>query len=149
MIDGVRIKPLRQIIDERGKVMHMLRCDDPEFERFGEIYFSVVNPGAIKGWHLHKVMDINYAVVYGAIKLVIYDDRPGSATRGSIEEIFTGPEAYALVHIPHGLWNGMKGLGAVASIVANCSTMPHCPNEIERLDPFSRQIPYEWALRHR
>ena len=37
MIDGVVIKPLRRIVDERGKIMHMLRNDDPGFESFGEI----------------------------------------------------------------------------------------------------------------
>ena len=71
MIDGVLIHSLRQIPDERGKIMHMLRCDDPHFEQFGEIYFSVVYPGVIKGWHIHRAMTLNYAVVSGMIKLVL------------------------------------------------------------------------------
>ena len=82
MIDGVKIIPLRQIVDERGKIMHMLRCSDPQFVSFGEIYFSCVHPGAIKGWHIHKRMILNYAVPYGKIKFVLYDDRPESPTRG-------------------------------------------------------------------
>ena len=49
-IQGVVVAPRRQIVDERGKIMHGLRSDDPEFERFGEVYFSWVNPGAIKAW---------------------------------------------------------------------------------------------------
>ena len=85
MIQGVSIHPLKQIPDERGKVMHMLRRDDPWFEKFGEIYFSVVYPGVIKGWHLHKVMVLNYAVVSGAIKLVLYDDRDGSPSKGEVQ----------------------------------------------------------------
>ena len=56
MIKGVEIHPLKQIPDERGKIMHMLRSDDPYFERFGEIYFSMVYPGVVKGWHLHRLM---------------------------------------------------------------------------------------------
>src|SRR5205823_2429927 len=82
LIDGVRVIPLRQIPDERGKVMHMLRADDPHFERFGEIYFSTVYAGVVKGWHLHERMTINYAVPFGSIKLVLFDDRAGSSTRG-------------------------------------------------------------------
>ena len=78
MIDGVIISPLKQILDERGKVMHMLRSDFPVFQQFGEIYFSCVYPGAIKGWHVHKKMILNYAVPHGNIKLVLYDDREGS-----------------------------------------------------------------------
>jgi len=111
MIEGIAIRPLKQISDERGKVMHMLKRDDPWFEKFGEIYFSVVYPGAIKGWHLHKVMTLNYAVVSGIIKLVLYDDREGSPSRGQLQEIFTGQDNYALITIPPNVWNGFKGIG--------------------------------------
>ena len=149
MIDGVLVHPLRRIPDERGKIMHMLRCDDPHFERFGEIYFSVVYPGVIKGWHLHKEMTLNYAVVSGMIKLVLYDDRPDSPTRGELQELFIGESNYVLVRIPPGVWNGFKGIGVAPAIVANCATLPHDPDEIVRMDPFDNHIPYDWRLKHR
>ena len=149
MIDGVIIKPLSQIPDERGKIMHMLRSDDPEFEGFGEIYFSVVYPGVIKGWHLHKQMTLNYAVIAGMVKLVLYDNRVGSPTQGEIQEIFTGESNYCLIKIPPLVWNGFKGIGATPAIVANCATLPHDPGEIVRLDPFQNDIPYDWDVVHR
>ena len=149
MINGVEVIPLRVIPDERGKVMHMLRCDDPHFDHFGEIYFSMVYPGVVKGWHLHKQMDLNYAVVSGMIKLVLYDDRVDSITRGELQELFVGESNYALVHIPHGIWNGFKGIGVKPAIVANCATLPHDPDEIVRMDPFKNHIPYDWGLVHR
>lgn len=149
MIDGVIIHPLKQISDERGRVMHMLRCDDPHFEKFGEIYFSTVYPGAIKGWHRHTRMTLNYAVVVGNIKLVLYDDREGSSTKGKIQEMFLGQSNYALVRIPPLVWNGFKGIGIGEAIVANCATISHDPAEIERQDPFQNNIPYDWALKHR
>ncbi|MGN6380268.1 MAG: dTDP-4-dehydrorhamnose 3,5-epimerase family protein [Gaiellales bacterium] len=148
MIDGVQIFPLRQIIDERGSVMHMLRADASHFEGFGEIYFSTVNPGAIKGWHIHSVMTLNYAVPHGQVKLVMYDDREGSPSRGELMELFVGAGNYVMVRIPPGVWNGVKGMGQTASIVANCASHPHDPAEIGRLDPFTDRIPYDWALRH-
>jgi len=148
MIEGIAIRPLKQISDERGKLMHMLKRDDPWFEKFGEIYFSVVYPGAIKGWHLHKVMTLNYAVVSGIIKLVLYDDREGSPSRGRLQEIFTGQDNYALITIPPNVWNGFKGIGTAPAIVANCATIPHDPAEIVRLDPFTKTIPYDWNLKH-
>ena len=148
MIDGVSVRPLRQIPDERGKVMHMLRRDDPWFVEFGEIYFSVVYPGVIKGWHLHDRMTINYAVPSGMIKLVCYDERDGSPTKGRLQEIYTGEDFYALVTVPVGVWNGFKGIGAKPAIVANCATIPHDPGEIVRLDPFSDRITYDWGVRH-
>jgi dTDP-4-dehydrorhamnose 3,5-epimerase len=149
MIDGVLVIPLRKIPDERGMVMHMLRCDDPHFERFGEIYFSVVYPGAIKGWHLHKKMTLSYAVVSGMIKLVLYDDRPESPTREELQELFVGDSNYVLVRIPPGVWNGFKGIGVAPAIVANCATLPHDPDEIVRVDPFDSHMPYDWALKNR
>jgi dTDP-4-dehydrorhamnose 3,5-epimerase len=148
MIEGVKLKPLFQFPDERGKVLHMLRVDDPNFERFGEIYFSIVYPGAIKAWHLHREMALNYAVPMGNIKMVLYDDRAGSVTKGELMELFLGPDNYQLVHVPVGVWNGFKGLGSIPALVANCATIPHRQEEIERMNPFSTAIPYDWALKH-
>lgn len=148
MIDGVSVYPLRQIPDERGKVMHMLKASDPYFERFGEIYFSMVYPGVIKGWHRHSRMTINYAVVVGMIKLVLFDDRPDSPTRSQIQELFVGESNYCLVKVPAMVWNGFKGIGTAPAIVANCATIPHDPAEIERMDPLRSTIPYQWDVKH-
>ncbi|MBI5438639.1 MAG: dTDP-4-dehydrorhamnose 3,5-epimerase family protein [Nitrosomonadales bacterium] len=149
MIAGVKVIPLRQILDERGKVMHMLKIGDPAFQQFGEIYFSCVYPGAIKGWHIHKEMTLNYAVPHGHIKFVLYDERPDSLTRGEIHEIFMGPDNYCLVTVPPMVWNGFKGIGDEMAVVANCATIPHSPDEIDRRDPFDPSIPYDWELKHR
>lgn len=149
MIDGVIVTPLHQIFDERGKVMHMLREDSPIFLRFGEIYFSCTYPGAIKAWHLHKRMTLNYAVIHGAIKCVLFDDRPDSKTRGNIEEYFLSPENYCLLTVPPLVWNGWKGIGDKVSIVANCATLSHDPDEIERKPALDPNIPYDWQIQHR
>jgi dTDP-4-dehydrorhamnose 3,5-epimerase len=148
MIEGVLITPLKQILDERGKIMHMIRSDDLHFQEFGEIYFSCVYPQVIKAWHLHEKMTLNYAVPCGHIKLVLYDDRPGSRTQGEVQELFIGPDNYQLVTVPPMIWNGFKGIGTEMAIVANCATLPHDPGEIRRLDPFDRSIPYDWSLKH-
>ena len=149
MIDGVLIHPLRQIPDERGKIMHMLRANDPYFEKFGEIYFSTVYPGVVKGWHLHKEMTLNYAVPMGTIKLVLYDEREESPTRGELIELFIGEGNYVLVKVPPMVWNGFKGIGVMPALVANCATIPHDPNEISRLDPHHNHIPYNWDIVHK
>ncbi len=147
-IDGVKVTPLRRIADERGAVFHMLREDSPVFERFGEIYFSLVYPGIVKAWHIHRRMTLNYAVPVGMVKLVCFDDREDSPTRGAVQELHVGELNYALVTIPPLVWNGFKGEGAKPALVANCATTPHDPDEIDRLDPFSGEIPYDWSLRH-
>ena len=149
MIEGVLIHTLKQIPDERGKIMHMLREDDSHFERFGEIYFSSVYPGVVKAWHYHKEMTLNYAVIYGMIKLVLFDDREDSPTRNQLMELFIGEGNYVLVKVPPKVWNGFKGIGTTQAIVANCATIPHRPDEILRMDPFKNHIPYSWDLIHR
>ncbi len=149
MIKGVEVIPLKQISDERGKIMQMLRSDAKHFDKFGEIYFSVVYPQVIKGWHLHKKMVLNYAVLAGMIKLVLFDDRKNSPTKGEIMDLFIGEDNYCLVKIPSGVWNGFKGIGQKTAIVANCATLPHHPDEIVRLSPFSEKIPYNWDLVHK
>jgi dTDP-4-dehydrorhamnose 3,5-epimerase len=126
----------------------MLRADADGFEGFGEIYFSMVYPGAIKGWHLHHRMTLNYAVPVGMVKLVCYDDRVDSPTRGNVVELHVGELEYVLVTVPPLVWNGFKGVGPGPALVANCATEPHDPDEIERLDPMSATIPYDWSLRH-
>ena len=149
MIEGVTLTPLGQIFDERGKVMHMLRKDSSNFSSFGEIYFSCTYPGAIKAWHLHKQMTLNYAVIYGEMKCVLFDDRPDSKTRGCIDEYFLSPENYFLLTVPPLVWNGWKGLGEHTAIVANCASIPHDTNEIERKPATDPSIPYDWKIQHK
>ncbi len=148
MIDGVQLTPLKQIVDERGAVLHMLRNDSGAFEKFGEIYFSLVNPGVVKGWHLHDEMTLNYSVPIGAIKIALYDERKNSKTHGELMELYLGERNYQLLTIPPGVWNGFKGLGAAPALVANCATIPHDPAEIHRMDPIRNHIPYSWDLVH-
>jgi dTDP-4-dehydrorhamnose 3,5-epimerase len=148
MIDGVEVIPLLRLPDERGTIYHMLKCGDPHFRQFGEIYFSTVYQGVIKGWHKHREMTLNYACIEGRIKLVLYDDREGSPTRGELMELFPGPDNYCLVVIPPQVWNGFKGMSAPYAIVANCSTHPHDPSRSQRMDPFDNPIPYKWDVKH-
>jgi len=144
MIDGVKITQLKQFSDPRGKVMHMFRCDDPDFQQFGEIYFSLVRPGAIKGWNRHTRITINLAVVAGTAKLVLYDSREESPSKGEIMEFCFGEENYVRVKIPPGIYTSFKSISPTDALVANCTTLPHDPNESDFLDPFSNEIPYRW-----
>ncbi len=148
MIHGVNVIPLRQIVDERGKIMHMMKATDPHFIRFGEIYFSTAWPGTVKAWHIHQSMTVNNAVLSGRAKLVMYDLREDSPTRGELQEVFMGEDNYVLVQIPPGIANGYKAFGDKAVILANCATEPHDPGEMLRIDPFSSRIPYDWDLKH-
>lgn len=147
-IADVLFVPLVRVPDERGTILRMLRRDDPHFVGFGEIYFSTIYRDVVKGWHRHRDMTLNYACIVGRIKLVLFDERDNSPTRGHVVERFLGPDDYSLAVIPPGIWTGFKGLSDIA-VVANCATHPHDPDRTERLDPFGERIPYDWAVRNR
>ncbi len=145
-IDGVQIIKKDQIKDDRGRIMHMMRNDDENFKKFGEIYFSSVNPKAIKAWHLHTKMTLNYVVVWGKVKLVLYDDREKSISRGVLDEIILSMNNYCIVKIPPFIWNGFSSVNNSESIIANCSDIPHDKNEIIRIPYDDPKIPYKWKF---
>lgn len=148
MIDGVIIVPLRRIPDERGTVYHMLRSTDPHFSGFGEIYFSTIYPGVVKGWHLHRNMTLRYACIFGRVKLALFDERPGSKTSGELIEVFLGHDNYSLVVVPPGVWNGFKGMSEPYAIMANCTDITHDDADSTRIEPFGGDITYDWSVRH-
>lgn len=143
-IEGVKITSLKIISDNRGSVMHMLRSDSPIFEKFGEIYFSTIFKDKIKAWHLHKEATLNYACVFGKVKLVLFDDRQKSETQGLYQEIVLSLENYSLITIPPNIWNGFKGLNNDHSIIANCLNLPHNESEMVRLDPDNEKFKSVW-----
>ena len=124
--------------------MHMIRKDSPEFRQFGEVYFSQIHSGAVKAWRRHKQMTQLFAVPRGKIKLVIYDDRPESSTRGNLDILDTGEDNYILIKIPVMLWYGFKGISSESSLIVNCADLVHDPSEIERKDAHDPSIPYLW-----
>jgi dTDP-4-dehydrorhamnose 3,5-epimerase len=144
VIEGVVVSDRRQIVDDRGRIVHMLRSDDPEFGGFGEVYFSWVNPGKVKAWHLHTRMTLNYTCPVGAIVLALYDKRPGSPTEGELMELELSPQSHRLVQVPPGVWNGFTDISGQPSMVCNCASIPHDPEEILRKEPDDPEFPYKW-----
>ncbi len=142
---GITLTPLRQIVDERGAVLHMLRADAPEFLGFGECYFSVVNPGALKAWKRHKRQTQNVAVPHGRVRFVLWDDRADSVTRGELQVVELGrPDAYARLCIPPMVWYGFTGIGDGPALIANCADLPHESGESEAVG--TEALPSHGAL---
>ena len=146
MIHDVRTKPLKLIPDERGYLMEILREDDPIFERFGQAYLTVAYPGVVKGWHYHKRQQDYFTVVKGMAKVVLYDDRETSPTRGEVNEFFLGDRNPTLLLIPPLVIHGIKGIGVEPAYLLNIPTHKYdyaAPDEF-RIDPHDNDIPYDW-----
>jgi len=148
MIHGIKVKKLKVIPDERGRLMEILRSDDPEmFEKFGQVYITTAYPGVVKAWHYHTKQADHFCVVKGMMKVVLYDDREGSPTRGEINEFFMGDFNPILLKIPPGVLHGFKGISEDEAVCVNIPTEVYRydqPDEYRRSshDP---SIPYDWA----
>jgi dTDP-4-dehydrorhamnose 3,5-epimerase len=150
MIQGVEIKKLKVIPDERGFVMEILRLDDSFYKKFGQTYLSVVNPGVIKAWHYHKIQTDHFAVVKGMVKVALYDQREESKTYQEINEFFIGEQNPCLIVIPPMVVHGMKGISIEPAYLINCPTELYNykqPDEY-RINPVDPKIPYDWNLKH-
>lgn len=150
-IAGALLQQLNIMQTQGGPVLHMLKKDSalmPSFpEGFGEIYFSEVLPGAVKAWKRHSRQTQLFAVPAGLLKIVLFDDRAESPTRGIVREFTLGrPEHYRLLRIPVGVWYGFTALGSHPALICNCADLPHDPAEGERLSPDDASIPYAWRL---
>lgn len=146
-IDGVQVKPLRVVPDERGWLMEILRADDRAlFTKFGQVYASATYPGVVKAWHFHARQTDNFACVAGMIKLVLVDTRDGSPTRDTVNEFFLGVHNPVLVQVPKLVYHGWKCISAEPSLVINVPDQPYDrdnPDE-RRLAPHGT-LPYDWA----
>lgn len=144
-IDGVSVTPLNVIARPGGAVLHMLRSDSPLFAKFGEVYFSELEPGHVRAWKRHKEMTQNFAVPVGLVKFVLYDDRPGSQTHGEILELELGrPNEYKLLTIPPLVWYGFACAGDQVSLIVNCADLPHRPDESEQMSIEAESFPAVW-----
>jgi len=149
MISGVKVKRLRVIPDERGRLMEILRSDDEIFEKFGQVYITTAYPGVVKGWHYHRIQSDNMAVVKGMMKIVLYDARKDSPTYGEVNEFFAGEHNPILIHIPPFVYHGFKCISEYEAIVVNIPTERYNYDEPDeyRVDPHNNDIPYDWARR--
>jgi dTDP-4-dehydrorhamnose 3,5-epimerase len=147
MIEGVHIKKLRFIEDERGRLMEVLRKDDPFYRKFGQAYVTTARPGVVKAWHYHMLQDDNIALLVGKIRFGLFDARKDSRTHGESMDLLVDEKAPVLIHVPKGVYHGFKCVGDVEAMVMNVPTEPYnhnSPDEL-RVDAFENEIPFDWG----
>lgn len=143
----MRLKKLKVIPDERGRLVEILREDDEIFLKFGQVYVTTAYPGVVKGWHYHKKQVDNFIALSGMMKVVLYDARQGSPTHGRINEFFMGDHNPLLVQIPTYVYHGFKCIGDREALLLNCPTEAyhHAEPDEYRVDPHASEIPYDWS----
>ena len=83
-------------------------------------------------------------LIKGMIKLVLYDERKHSETRGAIQEISMGEHNYVRVSIPPGIWRGFQCLGNETAILCDVIDIPVEKNIGRRVGHKESLIPYVW-----
>lgn len=147
LIEGVAVKELKVIPDQRGRLMEILRVDDEIFAGFGQVYLTTTLPGVVKAWHLHKLQTDQVTCVAGMIRLGLYDDRRDSPTYGLTNEFYLGVHRPLLVRIPPNVYHGWKCVSLEEALIINTVTRPYDrqqPDEY-RLDPHDNHIPWDWS----
>ena len=146
VIDGVAVKELLVHPDDRGRLYEILRADDSLFTKFGQVYITTAFPGVVKAWHYHKIQTDYFCCIEGSARLVLYDPRGDSSTRGAVMEFDLRPDNPRLVMIPPHVYHGFQCLSKTEAIMLNIPTESYNaehPDEY-RLDPHDPTVPYVW-----
>lgn len=150
MIEGVKVKDLKVLPDERGLLMEMWRSDDPDFQRFGQCYITMVYPGVVKAWHYHKKQTDHFVCVGGMAKVALFDDREDSPTRGEINDFVIGWQRQRMIIIPNNVYHGFTAVGTEPAFIINVPTELYNysePDEFRR--PFDDPaIGYDWGVKN-
>ena len=144
LLDGVNLTPLGKFADERGMLLHMMKNNFDVYDKFGEIYFSFINPGVVKGWKKHKEMVQNFAVPVGTVKIVMFDGREASSTFGKILEVVLSQDNYKLLTIPSEIYYSFSTISDTPGMIANCASIVHDPEESQNFPIDTKAIPYNW-----
>ena len=146
MIKGVKVKKLKVIPDDRGRLMEILRSDDKIFKKFGQVYMTTAFPGVVKAWHWHARQTDNFTCVQGKMRLALYDARKNSPTYGEVNDFIVSLESPMLVHIPKEVYHGFKCVSDTEAVVINTVTVPYNNKEADeyRMDAYDNDIPYDW-----
>lgn len=150
MIDGVIVKDLNVIPDERGLLMEMWRSDDPDFQRFGQCYITMVYPGVVKAWHYHKKQTDHFVCVGGMAKVVLHDSREDSPTKGETNEFVIGWQRQRMVIIPPDVYHGFTAVGEEPAYIINVPTeLYDYENPDEHRRPWNDpEIGYDWGVKN-
>jgi len=147
MIEGVIVKPLKRISNEKGGLLEIQRKDDKEYIDFAQCYATKTFSGVIKAWYKHRLQVDQLVVISGMLQLVLYDDRLESDTFHNIMEITFGDETPKLVQIPTGIWHGFKAIGSSSTFILHINSRMYAPDDLdeERLPVNTDVIPYTWT----
>lgn len=122
-IDGVEFIELKEFADCGGSFMELLRITDGKSEvKEGfeprQINYSVVQPGAVKAFHLHFRQN-EFWFIPPAMRMLmgLYDVRNDSPTKGNQMRFVLGAHKPRLLYIPAGVAHGTANIGTAETTI--------------------------------
>lgn len=150
LIHGVVIRQQPTQTDGRGTLCEILDlrwgvADEP----IVSVYQFTIRPGKAKGWHLHRLHDDRIFVSRGEIKVVLYDDRDDSPTKGLVNEIHRSELRRDLMVIPSGVFHAHQNVGETDALLVSMPTRAydHADPDVYRLPLDTDLIPYRFEDR--
>lgn len=144
LIKDVKIKPLKVLVDNRGSLMEILRCDENFYDGFGQVYVTMCRAHAVKTAHMHKNQFDNFCCVSGLAKVVLYDIREDSPTFHMINEIYIGTNVQKVLKIPPFVVHGFLAIGSEDAIIVNMINIPYNRDDPDEYRIDLDEIPYDW-----
>lgn len=149
-IAGVRVERLAGYHDNRGSLVPFMDFSKPFWsEPIVHAYEFTLRPGRIKGWGMHRRQADRYFVQTGDLRIVLYDGREGSPTKGNFCQFWFAGNGWLLLYIPPGVWHATQNWGTTLGRIVNFGTarFDTADPDKARIDPHSSVIPFDWALR--
>jgi dTDP-4-dehydrorhamnose 3,5-epimerase len=154
-IEGVELRDLPLFSDEGGDFCEIARFaadgtahDLPDFH-LAQSSYSLMEPGAIKAWHLHRNQDDLWFVPHRPRLLVgLLDVREESSTYRASMRLAVGVGRPRLLYIPRGVAHGVANLGAEPAAVFYFVNQP-----FDAANPDEHRLPWDvlgkdfWSIR--
>lgn len=147
LIDGVKIKEVKNVMKEGGVLTEIFRKDWAlDSGKVDQVFTVALDPGGLSAWHAHEHTVDRFFVNRGKLKVVLYDSREGSPTKGQINEFRIGEHRPTLIIIPPKVWHGVMNLSSQPTHMLNLTDAAYEYEDPDhwRLPHDSPQIPYQF-----
>jgi dTDP-4-dehydrorhamnose 3,5-epimerase len=148
LIDGVAVHEVLHVPKSQGYLTEVFRADwlHGTNVTVDQVFQVVLEAGGISAWHAHERTIDRIFVNRGMMRLVLYDAREESPTRGLVNELRFGTVRPALVIIPPRVWHGIQNLASAESSVLNLVDRAYAYDDPDhwRVPVNSPQIPFSF-----
>lgn len=148
LIDGVRLNEIRHVPKENGYLTEIWRREWALDAGPVEAVFQVLlKPGGVSAWHAHQVTTDRLFANHGLVKIVLYDARKNSPTRGKLNVFRIGTVRPTLVIVPPGVWHGVENISGEPALLLNLVDRAYRYEDPDhwRLPADTNKIPYQFG----